>query len=156
MIYLWPLALQALAFAVLFAEVLIPSLGVLSLIALGLGIWSWVFIVSELPPLGITLFAIADAILIPVAIRYGFRFLGRSPVSHRSDVGVGSGLEDQTRVLEKHIGETAITESPLRPSGKVRVGDAVHEAHTAGEYVENGASVRLIAVRGAEFLVEKI
>lgn len=153
----WPVILQILAFAVLFAEVLIPSFGLLGLVAAGLGIWSWYFIVTGLPGAGVTAFAVADAILVPLAILYGFRYLGRSPVSHVTHVGTGSGMEDTTRVLSALIGSEAVTETALRPSGKVRVGDGIHEAQAAaGEFVEKGVNVRLVAVRGAEFLVEKI
>jgi membrane-bound ClpP family serine protease len=156
MIYLWPIVLQVFAFAVLFAEVLIPSFGVLTLVALGLGVWSWYFIVTELSTAAIVVFGIADMILVPLAISKGFRYLGRSPVSHVSDVGTGSGLEETMRTLELMVGTIAQADTALRPAGKVRVGDGLYEAHTAGEFVDQGAAVRIVAVRGAEFLVEKI
>lgn len=153
---LWPIILQALAFAVLFAEILIPSFGALGVVAAGLGLWSWYLIVTELPTSGLIAFAVADAILVPIAVRYAFRYLGRSPVSHVTHVGTGSGLEDTTRTLSALIGAVAEAETALRPSGKVRVDDVIHEAQSAGEFVEKGAPVRIIAVRGAELLVEKI
>jgi membrane protein implicated in regulation of membrane protease activity len=129
---------------------------VLTLIALALGGWSWYFIVSELPVGGVAAFAIADAILIPLAVRYGFRYLGRSPASHRTDVGTGSGLEETIRELERHVGREAVADTALRPAGKIRLDGDVFEAQAVGEFVEKGATVRLSAVRGAEFLVEKI
>lgn len=153
---LWPLILQILAFAVLFAEILIPSFGALSVVAAGLGIWSWYLIVTELSTAGLVAFAVADAILVPLALRYGFRYLGRSPVSHVTHVGTGSGLEDTTRTLSALIGADAEAETPLRPAGKVRVGDVVHEAQATDGFVEKGARVRIVAVRGAELLIEKI
>jgi membrane-bound ClpP family serine protease len=155
-IYAWPLVLQLFAFAVLFAEVLIPSFGLLTLMALALGAWSWYFIVTELPAGGVIGFAVADAILIPLAIRFGFRYLGRSPISHRTDVGTGSGLEDTTMALERHVGREAVADTALRPSGKIRIDGETYEAQTAGEFVDKGAVLRVTAVRGAEFLVEKI
>jgi membrane-bound serine protease (ClpP class) len=155
MMYAWPVALQLLAFAVLFAEVLIPSFGVLSVIALGLGAWSWYFILAELPAGAKIAFAVADIILVPTAVRFAFRYLGRSPVSHRTDVGVGSGLEDLSRGLAAHVGRAAVAESFLRPSGKLRLDGVVFEARTAGEFVDKGAAVRIIAVDGGGFLVEK-
>jgi membrane-bound ClpP family serine protease len=151
-----PLVLQVFAFAVLLAEVLIPSFGVLTLVAAGLGIWSWYLIVTGLPAAGITAFAIADAILIPLAVRYGFRMLGRSPVSHRTHVGTGSGLDDVSHALSALVGGEALTDTALRPAGKIRVGEDLYEARTAGEFVDKGAPVRIAALRGAEFLVEKI
>jgi membrane protein implicated in regulation of membrane protease activity len=104
----------------------------------------------------VTAFAITDMILVPILIRYGFRYLGRSPVSHRSDMGPGSGLEEKTRALQAHAGRTVITETALRPAGKVRFDGEIFEAETAGEFVEKGAEVRLTAARGSGFLVEKI
>jgi len=151
----WPVALQILAFAVLFAEVLIPSFGVLTLVAVGLGIWSWYFVVTGFSAAGIVAFAVADVILVPLAVRQMFRYLGRSPVSHVSDVGAGSGLEETARALEVHLGATAEAETALRPAGKVRVGEEIFEARTAGDFVEKGSPVRLVALRGAEYLVEK-
>lgn len=156
MTYAWPIVLQIFAFAVLFAEVLIPSFGILTVIALGLGVWSWYFIVTELPTAGVTAFAIADAILIPLAVRFGFRYLGRSPVSHRTDVGTGSGLDDTIRALERYVGREAVADTALRPSGKIRIDGETFEAQAAGEFVDKGAPLRVVALRGAEFLVEKI
>lgn len=155
MTYGWPIALQALAFAVLFAEVLIPSFGVLSVVALGLGAWSWTVILGTLPPGGALAFALADLVLVPLAAWQVFRYLGRSPVSHRTSVGSGSGLEESSRALEVHLGRLASADSPLRPAGKIRLDGEIYEAQTAGEFVETGGTVRLVAVRGAGFIVEK-
>jgi membrane-bound serine protease (ClpP class) len=153
--YLWPAILQLLAFAVLFAEILVPSFGTLTLVALGLGVWSWAYIVAELPRAGVIAFAAADAVLVPLAVRQAFRFLGRSPVSHRTDVGAGSGLEEATRALQPRVGREAVAETPLRPAGKVRLDDEVLEAEASGEFIEAGARVRLVGVRGTIFLVER-
>lgn len=155
MIYLWPVILQALAFAVLFAEILVPSFGALALLALGLGVWSWTFIVAELPRGAAIAFAAADAVLVPLAVRQAFRYLGRSPVSHRTDVGTGSGLEEAARPLAGMIGREAAAETPLRPAGKIRLGGDIFEAESPGEFIEAGARVRVAAVRGTIFLVER-
>lgn len=153
--YVWPIVLQALAFAVVFAEVLIPSFGLLALLALALGVYSWYYIVTDLPSGAVLAFAIADMILIPVAIRFGFAYLGRSPVSHQSRLETGSGLEERGVELSRLIGSTAVAETYLRPSGKIRLDAELYEAQTSGEYVEKGAEVRITAVRGSGFVVEK-
>jgi membrane-bound ClpP family serine protease len=156
MSYVWAMTLQVLAFAVLFAEVLIPSFGVLSVVALALGVWSWIVIVGTLPGGAVAGFAIADAVLVPLAVIYMFKYLGRSPVSHRTHVGIGSGLEEASGALEAHVGRVVIAGTSLRPAGKILLDGDVVEAQTAGDFVEKGASVRIHAVRGAGFLVEKI
>ena len=153
--YVWPISLQALAFAVLFAEVLIPSFGVLSLVAVGLGASSWMVILATLSSGGTLAFALADLVLVPLAAWQVFRFLGRSPVSHRTNVGTGSGLEDSSRALALHLGRFVSAETSLRPAGKIGLDGEIFEAQTAGEFVEKGGIVRLVAVRGAGFIVEK-
>lgn len=152
----WAFALQILAFLVLFAEVMIPSFGILTVVALGLGAWSWYFIASGLPAAGIAAFAVADAVLVPLAAWYGLRRLGRSPVAHLTNVGAGDGLEASTLTLRSLVGREAVAETALRPSGKIRIDGDVHDARSEGEFVDRGAAVRIVSLRGAEFLIEKI
>jgi membrane-bound ClpP family serine protease len=150
-----PLVLQALSFAVGFAEVILPSFGLLALVCAGLFIWSWSMLIGNFGRgmwLGVGL---ADLVLIPVCIRLAFAYLGRSAISHRSDVGQGSGLEEVDRELGRHVGSLAVADTPLRPTGRIRIGDAAYEAQSAGEWVERGAQVKIVAVSGSRFQVEK-
>ncbi len=151
---LFPAILQALAFGVAMAEVVVPSFGVLALLSAGLLAWSWFHIV-DLGGSWPLWFGLADLILIPIGIKVGFSYLGKSPASHKTHLGTGSGLEALDQSLQRHVGATALVESDLRPTGKIRVGDEVFEAQTPGEWVERGASVRIVSVAGSRFQVEK-
>ena len=152
--YLWPGVLQLLFFGVAMAEVVVPSFGILAIIAAGLFVWSWILI-AELPRMAAIGFGIADLILIPIGIKFAFKYLGKSPASHTTDLGTGSGLEGLDRDLSKHVGSVVPVEAALRPTGKIRVGDEVFEAQTTGEFVDRGASVKVISVAGSRFQVEK-
>jgi membrane-bound ClpP family serine protease len=150
-----PLVLQALSFAVGFAEVILPSFGLLSLVCAGLFIWSWSMLIGNFGRgmwLGVGL---ADLVLIPVCIRLAFAYLGRSAISHRTDVGHGSGLEEVDRELGRHVGAMALADTPLRPTGRIRIGGETYEAQSAGEWVERGAQVKILGVAGSRFQVEK-
>lgn len=151
---LFPAILQALAFGVAFAEVVIPSFGVLAMLSAGLLIWSWFHIV-DLGGRWPLWFGLADLVLIPVAIKMAFSYLGKSPASHRTDLGTGSGLEALDQTLGRHVGSVVVVEADLRPTGKIRVGEEIYEAQTAGEWVPRGASVRVVSVSGSRFQVEK-
>lgn len=153
---LWPVILQALAFAVAMAEVMVPSFGMLALLCAGLSAYSWYYIISDLPRAAALWFGIADIILIPVGIKLAFSYMGRSPISHGSSLGSGSGLETVDKELGRHVGVTAVVDAPLRPTGKIRIGEDVFEAHAAGEWVERGAQVKVVSVSGSRFQVEKI
>lgn len=152
--YVWPAILQVLFFGVAMAEVVVPSFGILAMIAAGLLLWSWLLIV-ELPRMAAIWFGIADLILIPIGIRFAFKYLGRSPASHSTDLGKGSGLEELDQGLSRHVGSVVSVEAPLRPTGKIKVGDEVYEAQTAGEFVDRGVPVKIVSVAGSRFQVEK-
>jgi len=154
--YAWPAILQILAFGVAFAEVMIPSFGLLTLLCAGLGIYSWYYIITVLPNGAAIGFGIADIILIPMAVKIGFTYLGHSPVSHITNLGTGGGMEARDQEMTKLIGQTALVDAPLRPSGKVRIGDEVYEAKTTGDFVERNAQVRITGLASAALLVEKI
>ena len=153
--FLWPLLLQAAAFGVAMAEVMIPSFGLLMVLCVGLAAYSWYYILTELPRMAALGFALLDLMLIPLGIKLAFSFLGRSPISHRTDLGTGSGLEAVDQDLHRHVGGTAVVEAPLRPTGRIRIGDDSFEAQTAGEWVDRGATVRVVSVSGSRFQVEK-
>lgn len=156
MTLLWPIILQALAFAIAMAEVIVPSFGILSLICAALAAYSWYFILTRLGHGAAIGFGIADILLIPIGIKLAFHFLSNSPISHRTDLGTGSGLESVDLELQRHVGVEARVDAPLRPTGKIKIGEDVFEAQTSGDFVERGAKVRVVSVIGSRFQVEKI
>lgn len=154
--FLFALLLQSIAFGVGFLEVIVPSFGVLLVVCAGVAIYSWVYILNELPHWAALAFGIADLILIPLGFKFAFAYLGKSAMSHRSDLGAGSGLEDMDRDLSRHVGITAVVEAQLRPTGKIRIGEEIYEAQTNGEWVEKGRDVRVASVNGSRFHVETL
>lgn len=153
---LWPIALQILAFAVAFAEVIVPSFGILLALCLGLAGYSWYLILHQLPHQAAIWFGIADLAAIPIFLKFSFSYLGRSSISHRTDLGSGSGLEEGDKRLQAHIGEIAKVDATLRPTGRIRIGEDTYEAQTLGEWVEKGGSVKIVSVSGSRFHVEKL
>ena len=152
---LWPIALQLMAFAVALAEVMVPSFGVLLVLCLGIAGFSWYVILTQLPHAAAIGFGVADALLIPVFIKYAFAYLGRSAVSHGSSLGSGSGREAADQALQRHLGVIAVVDATLRPTGRIRIGEDAFEAQTGGDWVEKGAQVRVVSIRGTRFHVEK-
>lgn len=153
---LWlPLLLQIAAFGVAFAEIMLPSFGLLALLCAVLFGWSWALLIGHFGRTACIVFGAADVVLIPIFIRMAFAYLGRSPISHQTSLGHGSGLEKVDQQLQRHVGVTAVADSPLRPSGRIRIGDDTFEAHTSGDFVERGAAVKVVSVAGSRFTVEK-
>ncbi|MEI6562080.1 MAG: NfeD family protein [Verrucomicrobiota bacterium] len=54
------------------------------------------------------------------------------------------------------VGAEGVARSILRPSGKAEIGGELHDVITAGQFVEPGTRVRVVAVEGARIVVEPI
>lgn len=154
--WLLPIALQVLAFAVAMAEIALPSFGLLAGLCLGLLGYSWYLIVTTLAGAAIPIFIAADIALIPLGFFLGIRLMGRSPLSHRTDIGQGTGMEDGDQRLQGLIGRIGFIETRLRPSGKVKVEDEIYEALSPGEFLEQGAKARVVGVQNGTLLVEPV
>lgn len=53
-------------------------------------------------------------------------------------------------------GKKGITETVLRPSGKVVIDGVIYDAYTRGEYIDKGSHVEVVNVIGSSLLVRKI
>ncbi len=154
--WLLPIALQGLAFAVAMAEIVVPSFGLLSALCLGLLGYSWYLIVTTLAGAAIPIFIAADIALIPLGFFLGIRLIGKSPLSHRSDMGQGTGMEDGDQRLQALVGLIAVVEARLRPSGKIKLNEEIYEALSSGEFLEQGTKARVVAVQNGTLLVEPV
>jgi membrane-bound ClpP family serine protease len=150
----WPILLQTAAFCLAMAELLLPSFGVLTVLCIGLAGYSWYLIWTTLPSPAMVAFFIADLALIPAGFYLGIRLIGRSPLSHRSDLGQGTGLESDEKRLQLLIGQEAVVETMLRPAGKVRIGEDIYEAITGGDFIAKGMTVKIIALNAGALQVE--
>ncbi len=54
------------------------------------------------------------------------------------------------------VGAEGVARSILRPSGKAEIGGEFHDVITAGQFVEPGTRVRVVAVEGARIVVEPV
>ncbi|QDV63174.1 NfeD family protein [Crateriforma conspicua] len=66
-------------------------------------------------------------------------------------------IDQQERLahFEDLLGQTGTTMTPLRPSGKARIGERVVAVVSDGQAVERGATVRVIKVLGNRIVVEE-
>jgi membrane-bound ClpP family serine protease len=52
------------------------------------------------------------------------------------------------------VGDTGVTVSTLRPSGKAEIRERHFEVRTSGAYLENGAAIRIIEINSHQIIVE--
>ena len=152
------LLLTGLAIALM--EVLIPSAGILGIIAAGTLLGSLVVAFMHNPIFGYTLLAVV-AVSLPVIIVLGFKMLPNSPIGRRL---ILSSPTDPQEALGKAgvsgkdfaplLGKSGATLSPLRPSGFALIDDQRYTVVAKGEMIEQGADIVVVNVEGNSIVVE--
>jgi membrane-bound serine protease (ClpP class) len=149
--------LLGLGLALIIAEVLFPSFGVLGGLATLSIIGGIVSAFSDSNAMGMN-FLIATAVLIPAVIMLGFKLLPHSPVAKHLVVG-GFSFEDGAGIDRRDVGLEGlegVVESSLRPAGTARIDGRRVDVVTRGEMLDVGTEVRVMEVRGNRVVVARI
>ena len=91
----------------------------------------------------------------------GFRRLILDADVGKGGIGVPANREsDDQSVLAGElapvVGQSGLSETDLRPSGKVRVGNELLDVISTGDFIEVGEKVRIVELDGSRIVVEKI
>jgi len=146
--------LQLLAAIILIAEVIIPSGGLLGMLAAGLIGYSLYSVFTDVSVNTGYLFLIADVVTLPVIVILGLKMLARSPAALRTELSTDSGVTAQSADLETFLGKTGVAETKLRPSGIALIENRRVDVISRGEYIEKGAEIVVAAVTGNQIIVE--
>jgi membrane-bound ClpP family serine protease len=152
---LLPLILQLAGAAVIIAEIVLPSGGILTVLAVGLFGFSLYRVFSSVSAAAGIIFIIADIIIIPVIIYFGLKLLAKSPVTLSSTLSGKLGVTSQSPELEKYLGMEGIALTDLRPSGIARINDQRVDVITRGDYIEKSSSIIVQSVTGNQIIVRK-
>ncbi|MBK8802408.1 MAG: hypothetical protein IPN71_10220 [Fibrobacteres bacterium] len=147
----WALALQVVAFALLFAEIFLPSGGILAIAtvaATALSLWSG-FQHSQFA--GWCILA-ADLVAFPICLKWGFARLSRSGWVLQSKIS-GSFEDAEEIPLD---GSKGTVVSDLRPVGKVRIGKSEFDARSTGDFLVCGRSVEVCGRQLGQLLVRPV
>lgn len=147
--------LQLLAAVILIAEVIVPSGGLLGILAAGLVGYSLYTVFTEISVNAGYLFLIADVVALPVIVIVGLKMLARSPATLKTELSSDAGVTSQSAELEGYSGKTGIAVTNLRPSGIALIEGKRLDVVSRGEYIEKGSPVIVSAVTGNQIIVEK-
>jgi membrane-bound serine protease (ClpP class) len=73
--------------------------------------------------------------------------------------GVPTALKGESAAvpaLPLQVGDEGITDSPLRPSGKVIFAEEPYDVVTEGTFIEKGTTVKIIKIRGMQVVVREV
>lgn len=149
------IVLQVIGAAIIIAEIIIPSGGILSILAvsiIGYSLWS---VFTGISATAGVVFAVADAIFLPVVIVIGIKLLARSPATLRAELARKDGVTSQSPDLEQLAGASGTAATDLHPSGMARIDGRRVDVVTNGEYIEKGASVVVVSVTGNRVVVSE-
>jgi len=149
-----PVFLQLIGILVIIAEIILPSGGILSILAAGLFGYSLYLVFTKLSTSAGMVFVIADLILIPILVYFGIKFLAKSPVTLRTKLSKEDGVTAQSPDQNDYLGRQGLAITDLRPSGVAKINEERLDVVTQGEYIEKQTKILVIAVRGNQIVVK--
>lgn len=151
--WLLPLTLQIMGVLTIAAEVFLPSMGLLSIIALGLIGYSLSLVFSAF---SISVFYAVlggDLILVPVVFILGFKVLAASPLSLKKKLSASQGVVSQSPDLKNYLDCTGQSITILRPSGIALINGVRLDVVTDGDFIEADTPLRVCKVTGNQVIV---
>jgi membrane-bound ClpP family serine protease len=153
--FLIPVILQFVGIGIIIAEIIIPSGGILSVLAVGIFVYSLYMIFTGISVAAGMVVLIIDLITIPVLIILGLKFIARSPVTLRETLSREQGVSSQSKDMDQFLGIEGTALTDLRPAGIALLSEQRTDVVTRGEYVERGTPIIVIKVTGNQIIVKK-
>ena len=107
--YILPIMLQILGLLVIMAEIFIPSLGMLTLMALGIYAYSIYLVFTGISTTAGMVVTGLDLILVPAFIILGMKILAKSPLALQRELSRDDGVVSQKQGLERYINKKGRT-----------------------------------------------
>lgn len=152
---IFPMILQLVGVVVIIAEIILPSGGILSIVALGAFGYSLFMVFNEISKAVGFAFLAADLVLIPVLVLAGLKLLARSPVTLRKTLSREEGVSSQPPELDSYMDMQGAAVTDLRPVGTAVINGKRVDVVTRGEYIEKDAAIIVTAVTGNQIVVRK-
>ncbi|HGY10867.1 MAG TPA: serine protease [Desulfobacterales bacterium] len=155
-VYLIPVLLQVIGIMVIIAEIFIPSLGVLAVIALALLSYSIYIVFTSISTTAGVIFTGLDIIIVPLIVVLGIKILAKSPLALKRELSKQNGVVSQKEKLETYINMKGTAVTDLRPAGMAQINSQRVDVVTDGEYIEADTPVIVTGVAGNRIVVEAI
>jgi membrane-bound serine protease (ClpP class) len=151
----FPIVLQIAGIFVLLAEIILPSGGVLTILALGCFGYSLYSVFTNVSVSVGMIFVAADVVILPIVLIAGLKLLAYSPVALRKSLKKTEGVTSQSEKLDGYMGKTGTTVTSLRPAGTARIDGRRVDVVSRGEFIEKDKPVIVIAVEGNRVVVRE-
>jgi len=153
--YILPIILQVIGILVVFAEIFIPSFGLLTAIALSVFFYSIYLVFTTISTTAGMILTGLDIALAPFFIVFGMKMLARSSLSLKRELSKQAGVVSQIQGLEGYMHMTGRSVTDLRPAGIAEIDSQRLDVVTDGEYIDVDTPIVVIGVKGNRIIVEK-
>ncbi len=150
---LLPIILQLAGILVIMAEIIIPSAGILSLMAMGLIGYSLYIVYTGFSSTTVAFFIAFDIIIIPVLVITGLKMLARSPVTLRYRLSRDDGVTSQSPELADYIDAEGIAVTDLHPAGMAVIDGKRVDVVSRGDYIDKGSQLVVTEVTANQIIV---
>lgn len=149
------IVLQLAGVVVIIAEIILPSGGLLSVLAVGLLGYSIYTVFADVSTTAGVVLVTIDAVLIPVLVIVGLKLVAKSPVTLRKKLLRREGVTAQDVDLERYLGLEGEAITNLRPAGIARIQGKRVDVVSRGDYIEKGSEIIVSEVTGNQIIVRK-
>ena len=153
--YIIPVLLQMIGIMVIIAEIFIPSLGVLAVIALALLSYSLYIVFTSISTTAGVIFTGLDIIIVPLIVVLGIKILAKSPLALKRELSKQNGVVSQKEKLETYINMKGSAVTDLRPAGMAQINSQRVDVVTDGEYIDADTPVIVTGVKGNRIVVDR-
>ncbi|MFZ5563867.1 MAG: NfeD family protein [Thermodesulfobacteriota bacterium] len=145
--------LQLAAVIIIIAEVIIPSGGLLSILAASLIGYSLYTVFHGVSAQAGYLMVGIDVVALPLVILLGLKLLARSPAALRAELSSTAGVTSQRPDLEGFAGKKGTAITDLRPSGVALIDGKRVDVVSRGAYIDKNSALVVCAVTGNQVIV---
>jgi membrane-bound ClpP family serine protease len=151
-----PIILQLMGVLVIIAEIILPSGGLLSLLALAIFGYSFYLIFTDFTTTVGVVFIVVDLITIPILLVVGLKLLAKSPATLSTQLSKAQGVSSQAPGIEAFMGQSGIASTALRPAGTAHINGQRVDVVSRGEFIEKDAPILVIGVTGNQIIVSTV
>lgn len=150
---LLPIILQLAGILVIIAEIIIPSAGILSLMALGLIGYSLYIVYTDFSSAAAAVFITFDIIVIPVLVIAGLKLLAKSPATLRYKLSRNEGVVSQPPELAHYVDAEGMAVTDLHPAGVAMIAGKRLDVVSRGDYIDKGSQLVVKEVTANQVIV---
>ena len=152
---LLPIILQLLGVVVIIAEFILPSMGLLTVTAIGLFGYSLYMVFSQVSSMAGLFFVVVDICLIPVLVIAGIRLLAASPVTLRASLEGRDGVRSQPQEWQSLVGISGKALTDLHPAGTALFNGKRYDVVSRGEFIPGTTEITVVAAEGNRIVITR-